>query len=303
MNKLEPLFKGYFYFQKATTLRTVFPYILYYKTDHNMKYSTLIFFCIFISFEGFSQGKIDGFYKGTGNGAIVIGGGIEDSRSYLAGKKEVELSRELNYLSLFVAYGITDNLDINLSVPYLIIDKQSDFQDASIFIKYRFFQKKFEKESLELNFGTGFSTPISDYAVGGLNDIGQQATIVDMRIMLHYSVDSGLFATLQTGYSIKFGSTPNSVPITLKGGIALKSWYFDGYYDYQHSFNGIDYLGSPGPQDFRELAVDYHKIGGTIYKSFCRNLGVSLNAGYTLGGQNIFKGPNYGAGVVYNLIR
>ncbi len=266
-----------------------------------MKNLVALIFSLFIFSDSFSQGKIDGFYKGKNNGTVVLGAGFEDPKGYLAGTEKIDLSRNLYYINLYAAYGITDNLDVNFSLPYLSSNKESDFQDISLMVKYRFYESVSENGSLELTFGTGFSTPVSNYKVGGLNDIGQQATIIESRAMVHYKWQSGWFATLQSGFSFKFEETPNSLQFTLKTGKADGKWYYDVFYDYQHSFGGIDYLGTPRPQNFKELGVDYHKLGGTLYRTFSENFGTAANISYLLGGRNTFQGFAYGLSIVYNL--
>lgn len=266
-----------------------------------MKIITTLIFSLFIFSDSFSQGKIDGFYKGKNKGSVVLGFGFEDPKSYFVGTEKIDLSRNLYYLNLYASYGIADNLDVNFSLPYLSSDDESDFQDISVMLKYRFFKTTTESGSLEFSLGTGFSTPVSDYNVGGLNDIGQQTTIIETRAMVHYKWNSGWFATLQSGFSFKFKETPNSLPVTFKAGKAAGNWYYDVFYDYQHSFGGIDYRGTPRPQNFKELGVDYHKIGGALYRTLSENFGAAINLSYILGGRNTFQGPAYGLSIVYNL--
>ncbi len=265
-----------------------------------MKKPLITLFLIFCTFNVFSQGAIDGFYKGKGNASAVLGFGFEDSKSYFAGRENIDLSRSLFYGNLYGAYGITNSLDASISIPYLVSDDNSDFQDISIFLKHQIFQKKFENSSLHFTVAGGFSTPLTNYDIGGLNDIGQQATVIETRGLVHYQCDNGWFGTLQSGYSFKFEEVPNSIPFVLKAGRASSDWYYDVFYDFQHSFGGIDYLGTPRPQNFREFGVDYHKLGGTVFKPFSRTLGMYASLSYVLSGRNVFQGPAYGVGLVYN---
>ena len=265
-----------------------------------MKVFTLILFSLFVFPYSYSQGKIDGFYKGKGNGSVVLGFGFEDPKSYFAGSEKIDLSRNLYYINLYGTYGITDNFDVNISLPYLSSNKESNLQDVSVMIKYRFFQSASESGNLELSLGAGFSTPVSDYNVGGLNDIGQQATIIETRAMAQYKWNTGWFTMLQSGFSVKFKETPNSLPVVIKAGKAAGKWYYDIFYDYQHSFGGIDYLGTPRPQNFKALGTDYQKAGGTLYRSLSDNLGAAINLSYIFEGRNTFQGPSYGLSVVYN---
>ncbi|RDK89304.1 hypothetical protein [Marinirhabdus gelatinilytica] len=260
------------------------------------------FFTILVcSFPFFAnaQGKIDGFYRGDNNASVVLGVGFEDSKKYMAGSNTLDLERSVYYVSLFTAYGITENLDINLQLPYISSNKENNFQDISVFLKYRFLSIKSEAGIFELSSGVGFSTPISKYNIGGLNDIGQRATVLETRGMVHYSATSAWFATLQSGFSLKLEEVPNSIPATLKIGRATSNWYYDLFYDFQHSFGGIDYRGTPSPQNFREFGVDFHKAGGTFYKPFTPKFGVYVSFSYTFSGRNTFLGAAYGLGGSY----
>ncbi|MGJ8592585.1 MAG: hypothetical protein ACSHXF_08560 [Aquaticitalea sp.] len=253
-------------------------------------------FVVFTISQSFSQGIIDGFYRGKGNGTAVLGFGFEDQKSYFAGKTEVDLSRSLFYGNLFSSYGISENLDAQISIPYLISDDNRDFQDIGIFLKYRFYTNG----NIQLSFGTGFSTPLSNYAIGDLNDLGQQATIIQTRIMLHSQFANNWFGTIQSGFSYKFDEVPNSLPFSLKVGKATSKWYYDAFYEYQYSFGGNDYLGSPRPQNFREFGVDYHKLGSTVFKKLSENFGAYFNLSYLLEGRNTFQGASYGLGFTYD---
>jgi len=260
-----------------------------------------IFILIFIIPKAISQGNIDGFYLSENKLSVTVGGGYENSNDYLAGTEEVGLSRNAYYLSLFAAYGLRDDLDINVSIPYIESGDNKNLQDLYVGIKYKIKQYNFSDGSLELSSAVGLSTPLSDYEIGDLNDIGQQATIIETRAMAHYKDNSGWFATVQSGFSFKQKETPNSLPVALKLGKATSSWYYDVFYDYQHSFGGIDYLGTPGPQNFREFSVDYHKVGGTLYRTVREDFGVFVSYSYILEGRNIFTGPTYSAGITYTL--
>jgi hypothetical protein len=255
--------------------------------------SLLLFFTISHSF---SQGKIDGFYHGKGNGTAVLGVGFEDPKSYIAGREKVDLSRTLIYVNLFGSYGLSDNLDAQISIPYLKSNDNSNFQDVSVFLKYRFYSKG----NIQLSLGGGFSTPLSNYTTGGLNDLGQRATILETRALLHYKFKNSWFGTLQSGYSYKLEEVPSSIPFSIKVGKATSKWYYDAFYEYQYSFGGTDYLGSPRPQNFREFGVDYHKIGSTVFRKVSNNFGVYLNVSYLLGGRNTFQGASYGLGLTYD---
>jgi hypothetical protein len=248
-----------------------------------------------------AQGVISGFYNAKGTTTLVLGAGFEDSKNYFIGREKSDLSRNLYSVSLFGIYGISDRLNVQASLPYLSSGEQSGLQDAQVFIKYRATQTKYENSKLELSFATGFSTNVSNYRSGGLNDLGQRAKILDTRALLHYQENSGWFANIQSGFSFKFEEVPNSLPFTFKAGKASAKSYFDVWYDFQYAFGGIDYRGTPAPQNFRELGVSFHKIGGTYFFPISKKSGIYVAPSYVISGRNVFQGFAYHAGVTYNL--
>lgn len=271
-------------------------------TLHLLRKRGLLFslsFCSFLS--AFSQGKVDGFFRGQGTLTTVFSLGFEDTKNYFAGTKKTDISRNLYYANLYGSYGITDTFDISLSVPYLISNQNRNFQDALVFAKFRVLNKTLQKGILQTSFAVGLSAPITNYDVGGLNDIGQQATVIESRVVVHYHHKSGVFSTFVGGFSYKFNQTPESIPLTLKLGRSSVKWYYDFYYSYQYSFGGIDYnIGVPS-QDFRALGVNFHKLGGTLYTSMSENFGAFASLSYIVAGRNVFQGPSYGLGLVYNI--
>lgn len=264
-----------------------------------MRILGVLLFSIGISVAANAQGKVDGFFPNTGSLKTVLGLGFEDSKKYLAGNSKLDLERSTYYAAIFAAYGITERLEASMTVPYISSNKQRNFQDISLFLKYKGWQVATEKSRWELSAAAGFSTPLSNYDIGGLNDIGQRATVLETRAIVHYMNEKGWFGTLQSGFSFKFEEVPNSLPATLKVGRATSQWYYDVFYDYQHAFGGIDYRGTPRPQNFREFGVTFHKVGGTVYKPFSNSLGAYIALSYTFDGRNTFLGPTYGIGLSY----
>ena len=260
-----------------------------------------LYFILFILFfsEGFAQGKIDGFYNQTGTGNAVLGFGFEDSKNYRAGRREIDLGRSVYYANVYTNYGVSNNFTASLSFPYIVSDDQRNFQDISLMLKYRILQMEKKSGMLEVSLAGGVSTPMSNYDLGGLNDIGQQATVIESRAMVHYQKSNRWFATLQSGFSLKLEEVPSSVPVTLKIGRAMARWYYDVYYDFQYTFGGIDYRGTPRPQNFREFGTDFHKVGGSVYRRFSDAFGGYISLAYTLAGRNVFVGASYGLGLVY----
>lgn len=263
---------------------------------------TICFILIFSSsYIGKAQGAISGFYNKKGKATLVVGAGFEDSKNYFIGREKSDLSRNLYSISIFGIYGINDRLNVQASLPYLSSNKQNGLQDAQIYLKYNTLKKAWKTATLELSLATGFSFNVSNYNLGGLNDLGQQAKILDTRALLHYQQQSGWFVNLQSGFSFKFEEVPNSLPVTFKFGKASTKSYFDFWYDFQHAFGGIDYLETPAPQNFKRFGVSYHKIGGTYHFPISGKSGIYIAPAYTISGRNVFQGFAYHAGWTYQL--
>lgn len=256
-----------------------------------------------ISFSALTQGRVDGFLKGKGNLDIALGANVELNGKFYAGNNLISLPRTIVSANAFFAYGIANNLDVNLSIPFISVNGvENNLQDVALFLKYQFAQIKIadaQKGKINFLLAGGFSSNITNYETEGGSAIGQQAKVLDIRPVIHYQANSGFFATIQGGYNYKFDPVPDAVVFAAKIGLAKANWYADIWYDGQIGIGGLDYQGTPAPASFRELGVDYHKIGGTFYKPINDMLGMYGGASYVLNGRNISKGVGFSLGLVF----
>ena len=254
----------------------------------------------------YGQGRVDGFFKGKGNLDFVVSGGYENNKNYFAGKNKIALGREIVIANTFIAYGITDRLDVNFSLPYIMVNTNTKgLQDASLFLKYKLFRinkERFARCPSWLNgdmaIAGGVSSNFTDYQTEGGNAIGQQAKTIDLRPVLQMYFPQGVFATLQAGYTYKINPVPNSLSPAIKVGVANSKLYADVWYEYQYSFGGLDYQGTPSPSSFRELGVNFHKIGTTVYAPIKNKFGIFAGASYIISGRNTSQGLGVNAGIV-----
>ena len=155
-----------------------------------------------------SQGLIDGFYNGAGNITAVIGAGYEDNPTYLAGKNELELEKSFYNINTFIAYGITNRIDVNLASAYVESDAERALQDARLIAKFKAFETIKDQYELSTTLAGGIAFPLTNYQTEGLNAIGQRATRFPLRALLHYKRTAGWFATAQVGYTPTLDPTP-----------------------------------------------------------------------------------------------
>lgn len=247
-----------------------------------------------------AQGLVDGFYTGHRNLTAVLGAGYENNPTYLAGKRELELEKSFDNANLFIAYGIARRWDLNASAAYVRSDNVSNFQDAAITLKHKFAQLQKGNFEFSAQIAIGIAFPLSNYETEGLNAIGQRATSLNSRFVLHAKHDKGIFTTVQSGIDYKFNPVPDAIASTIKLGLSKSNYYLEAFFDIQNSFNGRDYRGFPAPDNFRELEVDFLRLGTTFFKPLSARFGVFINGTYTMDGRNVGLGPAVNIGLVYN---
>jgi len=254
---------------------------------------------VLLSGDIYSQGRVDGFFKGKGNLDAVFSISQEENKFYFAGREKINFSRETMSYNSFIAYGIVKDLDVNISLPYVDVNGvEKDFQDFSVFLKYKLNHFTIQKIGGDLILAGGFSSNVSDYQVGGGNAIGQQAKAFDLRPVFHFNLGKGFFTTIQSGFTYRLDPVPHSVPFAAKLAYAKAKYYIDIWYDFQYGIGGFDYRGTPAPPSFRELGVSYNKVGGTVYAPIFKYLGAFAGVAYTVSGRNIPHGLGMNVGLV-----
>lgn len=273
---------------------------------YTMKTALLTMTLMMCSFS-FSQGLIDGYFKGKGNMDIALSGFFQTTRNYFAGGTEVSLSnppfagngvRKFNSVGLFAEYGITDKWDVIVNVPFI----NGSFQDYAIATKYDLVQTKLSGRDLSIIPALQVSFPLTDYPTENLEAIGQQATLISPKVVVQHSLPKGLFIQAQTGYNYALDPVSSSVTASVKLGGSFGKFYTDIWYDFQHGFGDKDFLSSDPPfSSFRELVVSYKRFGGVIYYGINDTFGVFVNGSYIFDGRNSYKIYGFGGGLVIKL--
>lgn len=259
----------------------------------------LIVISLTIGSQVYSQGLIDGFFKGKGNGVIALSASYQTASNYWAGTREIKLARNQPNAGIFVNYGIFEGLDVVANVPFVNLAPQ----DASLFLKWRIIYLEAEKGGrFTLGLAGGMSTPMMDYNTESSTAIGQQATSFEPRVVAQYHFANRFFIQAQAGYTYSLDPVPSGVPASAKIGYTADEWYAELWFDYRDSETGADYtgVGERRANSFRELEVDYQRIGGSFYKPMNDKYGVSLGLDYTLGGRNTFRQTGINLGFIRN---
>jgi len=267
-----------------------------------------------------SQGLLDGFMNKKGQIVGALSYSYESYNAYFVGSTRTTNenlgSIETNSASFFGSVGVTDYLNIVVSVPYVQIhptqgfwSDQNDFQDLSLFLKGWIFEYDMsETGSVSLMGAAGVITPLSDYIADAPVSIGSQSTQLEARAIVQYRSSFGFFIAGQAGYGKRGNATvdrgfevsvPDAWDYIFRTGGNIKKLYADAWFQHQNSRNGTN-IGPGVP--FPSNEIDFTRIGFTLYHPIPKleNFGVALSTGFTLSGKNVGRSDRFSAAIVYN---
>ncbi|MCC2548835.1 hypothetical protein LJY25_20465 [Hymenobacter sp. BT175] len=267
-----------------------------------------------------AQSLVSGFMMGKGHGTAVISGTVEGYRKVFlvpANAEEVPIFKEIRVssLNLYSTYGVTDQIDLVVSVPYIRSEGQfnavgftksrADLQDITGLLKFKSYSTQVGNSILDLLGVVSVSTPLSNYkneqGLDYIIAIGNRATKLSTVGVAHLKTTSGVFLTGQAGYSYRTGPVPDAFIAETKVGYAGRKIYADAYASFQESSSsGTDIL-RPGFNDFFPATrVDYVRLGASVFRPLAKGIGLSLGATSYVSGRNVGKSTGYSAGITYN---
>lgn len=278
-----------------------------------------------------AQSLVSGFMSGKHHGSVVVSGTSERYENvYLAPEKiqGVPIFQEVrvNSLNLYANYGITDKIDVILSLPYIqskgqapgsvisdlstlystqgYTNSRQGLQDITGILKFKSFSREIGSSILDLLGTVSFSTPVSDYQTntgyGYIIAIGNRATKYTTSGVAHLKTSSGVFATAQVGYSLRTGLVPHALIGEAKIGYAGPKTYIEGSASFQESHGGTDISETGFNGFFPSTRVNYIRLGASAYRPIAAGFGLTLGANTYVAGRNIGKSTGYSAGVTYN---
>ncbi|QIX61693.1 hypothetical protein HER32_11085 [Hymenobacter sp. BT18] len=272
-----------------------------------------------------AQSIITGFMAGKGHGSVAVSGTLERYTAvYLVPEKvdAVPVFKKINVssINLFANYGLSDKVEVVLSLPYIRSEGQADdqvvqaqgytnrrqgFQDISAYLKFKGYSTEVGSSQLDLLGAVGVSTPLSNYqsaqGVQYIIAIGNRATKGTALGVAHLKTPIGVFLTGQAGYSLRSGRVPNAFLAEAKAGYAGLKLYVEGWISFQNSDkSGTDILQPGFDGNFTATRVDYARVGGSIFRPLAKGVGVVLGASTYVAGRNIGKSTAGSLGVAYN---
>jgi hypothetical protein len=272
-----------------------------------------------------AQSLVSGFMAGKGHGSVVFTGTAERYKNVFLVPEKVDavpIFREVRVssVSVYANYGITDNIEAVLSLPYIkssgeaaatvlsdlgYTNTRSGLQDVSLFLKFKSYSTTVGNSQLDLLGVAGITTPASNYQskanLGYIIAIGNRATKLTTLGIAHLKTPSGVFVTGQAGYSLRSNPVPNAFVADGKVGYAGLKLYGEAWVSYQQSSDeGTDIL-QPGFTDlFTATRVNYTRVGVSLYKPVTKGFGLVLGASRYVAGRNVGQSTGVSAGVSYN---
>lgn len=278
------------------------------------------FTMIFFAQHTLGQSIIDGFMTPKKKGSISVSYSFEsydefylaDQRNDAPGRLGGQVSTQS--IGVYAKYGISDRFNVVFNLPYIVAqgdgnenipqedgsfqDQQvQDLQDMSIYLKYKAYEHTFGIGQLSVIPALGFGTPLSDYPADDLLSVGNGATFVDMRGIIHFKSNSGLFVEGQAGHSLRSDEVPDAWLFAGKLGYAHEKFYIDFGFQTQVSDSDAPDIGEAV---FSATRVNFTQLAFSAYYPVVAGIGVSAGIGQYIDGRNVGRATRFSGGVVCN---
>jgi hypothetical protein len=271
-----------------------------------------------------AQSPVSGFMNGKGHGAVALSYTAEQYDNVFLVPNEaqgVPVFNEvnLNSVSLYASYGISDRLDVVLGLPYIqakgnangtvlqelgFENERSGIQDVSLFLKYNPYSLDAAIGKLDFILAAGLKTPLGNYkADEGLQSIiaiGNRATSANGLAIAQFRTPSGFFAATQIGYSLRNGEVPNALVGEIKAGYGNRYFYVDAWYAGQVSDGGVNILGEGFEGFFPATDVTFTRAGLSVFVPVAGGFGISAGVNKYLTGRNIGEATGFSGALVYS---
>ncbi len=268
-----------------------------------------------------AQPLTDGFSKEKGTGDVFLSYSWERYDMFYNGDTKGDAPPQFGgeittqSVGLYAVYGITDDLNVIASLPYIAAKGAGDtsaddapsqeangLQDVELMLKYRFLTKESEQGKFSLLGAASFSAPITDYEANEVISIGNHAAAGNVHLIAHYISAPGIFGEVQAGYSLRGKDGDNEVPnaalLSAKVGYAGSQIYVDGWVRSQVSASDAPDIGMMTP--FSTTRVNYTQIGVSAFRSVGAGIGLSLGVAQYVTGRNVGLATRVSGGIGYS---
>lgn len=245
---------------------------------------------------------INGFLPGQGHTDVAVSYTAESYDHFWLGTTKVAVPNggdvDIKSTSLWLQWGLTDNLAIVANLPY--VDASSDgfgldasgLQDLSALLKVRLLSSG----PHTLVGAAGVRTAVQDYEANLPVDLGDNTTDALFRLVYQFQTPN-FYISQQVGYDIRGDDAPDDYPLYTELGFTVGRITYGGYYSRLIAKDGTD-IGDPG-FTFPSNKEEYSKAGAKIYGRVTDRLGLSALYFVTLDGRNTGDSDGFSVGAVF----
>jgi hypothetical protein len=193
-----------------------------------------------VSAAALAQGD-SGFMTGEGRLFTALSYQRDVIDAYRIDGELVPLERDLvrEYLSIFVAYGLTEDLELSASLSYARAEagagleavEEDGLGDLYLATRWRPVSRRLGAGSVSLLLAPGVKLPVGAYDETSEAAIGSGQTDLLGRVVGQYWHDAGTWLAIETGYDVRLEEPPDEVPLNLtlghafENGLSLAAFY------------------------------------------------------------------------------
>lgn len=233
----------------------------------------------------------------------------------------------MQMVNLMGNYGVTDNLNVLVSAPYVwthvtagTLHNMHGIQDLSAWIKWMPLEKELGKGTVSVYTLGGFSVPLSDYYPDYLPlSIGLHSNTLSARLMADYQIGN-FFATASSTYIWRKNMTigrnsyyttqeilsnevemPNMTAFNFRTGYRSDYLIAEALFSSMNTIGGFDIRKNDMP--FPSNKMNSTNVGINIKWTMKKIAGLSLIGGgnYVVAGRNIGQSTTVNGGIFYIL--
>ncbi len=229
-----------------------------------------------------------------------------------------------NNVLLMGNYGITDNLNVLLGLPYVwtgsdsYLEGQHGIQDLMLFVKYQVLDKEALSGRFKVQATGGLSSPVTKYVPDFQPfSIGLQSKSASLRAILNYTANFGFYVTAQGGHTwrsnsdidadayqfenkLYYGTTvpvANMVDFSGRLGFIRTRFQAEVWTEYATGLSGDDIRYNSAPYPTNKMQWTAAGIFAKYYVT--PKLGLSASYSQVLSGRNVGQATTISGGVNY----
>jgi hypothetical protein len=247
-----------------------------------------------VCFDSAFGADLNGFLRERGHGTAALSFTSEGYDEFWVGDMKVEDPGvgevETRSISLWFAYGITDNLTLIGDVPWIDTEgdgagefEENGFQDLTLLLARRLGSVGSTVRSDFIG-AIGARAPVASYEANSPVDIGDGSG--DWLLRFVYQLNwRGFYFSQQIGYDLRGSNdAPDGVPLYTEVGQTWGPVTVSGFYS-RHIANGGTDIGDPG-FTFPSNGDEFKRAGAKVYGRIVDRFGLAGSYFTTIDGRN-----------------